>query len=299
MPTAPGRPRRSSRRSRRGPDQPRDAEAGTIAPAPWHAEGSQERAVPVEAVGDRGERDHLGHPMPAEAITIAGNGPRRAGSSRRWRMPAASSARCSRPPRAAMSGTARPARNAAEARNVAASSSATTRRRRQVQAAPATARRCGCRSAPTPAGRSRRQQVVGDEPGDEPAAGGAPQLLREAVAEGDRVDDPHVAGVVDGEQRAHQDGRGEVVRDQHAPAREPVGDHARERCGQAADRQEAERQPAGAGRAGQVERPDAEHDEQGAIAEQARGVTGEEAAEGGVAGEVAHEPSFGGSVIAP
>ena len=234
-------------------------------------------------------------PMPVAAITIAGNGPRSAGSSRRWRMPAASSDRCSRPPRAAMSGIARPARKAAEARNVAASSRATTAPPpARYRAAPATGAtiRIPERADSRQAVRDR-QQVVGDEPGHQAAARGAPQLLGEAVAEGHGVDDPHVARVMHGEQRAHQ-GRGrEVVHDQHAAPREPVGDHARDRCRQAADREEAEREPAGAGRAGQVERPDAEHDEQGAVAEQARGVTGEEAAEGGVAGEVAHVPSLG------
>ena len=102
------------------------ARPATIAPAPWQADSTPRNALsrPRPSVtAANGMTSAM--PMPQEAITIAGNGPRSAGSSRRWRMPAASSARRSRPPRTAMSGTRRPARHAADARNVAASSIAT------------------------------------------------------------------------------------------------------------------------------------------------------------------------------
>ena len=54
------------------------------------------------------------------------------------------------------------------------------------------------------------------------------------------------------------------------------------------EREEAERDPARAGRARQLERPDAEHDEQGAVAEQARHVACEEQTEVAVASQALH-----------
>jgi hypothetical protein len=266
----------------RGTDRP-----AAIAPAPWQA----------EPVGHDGERDHLGHADPGGGQDDRGE----RAPQQRVASQVAQSRRHLREAQAAAAGgdvrhgQARQAGGRDEERR-------RIEHRHQRTAAGHVQRSAGHgRDDPDPRpGRLEqavrgRQQVVGDDAGDEAAARRRAQLLHEPVPERDRVDDPHVAAVVDGEQPAHQPRREQVVRDQHAPAGEAVGDHARHRCEQPADREEAEGETAGTGRAGQVERPDPEHDEQGAVAEQAGGVPGEQAPEGGVMGEAAHVPSVGPS----
>jgi hypothetical protein len=133
-----------------------------------------------------------------------------------------------------------------------------------------------------------RQQLVGQHSGDQPAARCGADLLREAVCEGYRVDDPDIAAVVDEQQRQDDDGGRQVVADQHMTAREAIRDHACQRCQEPREREEAEGDPARARGAGQLERPDAEHHEERAVPEEARHMACEEQAEVAVACESLH-----------
>ena len=255
------------------------------------AEHAEERAAAVQPVVHDGERDDLGQADAAAPNTTAGRIARSTGVVKKWRKPATSSLVRTRPRLTrAMSGARTNTSATAESTNVAASTIATSPPPESTYSpAPATgaAMRMPERalsSTPLACGSSSSGSI----PATRPLRARRPHLLREAVGERDRVDDPDVAAVVHEQEREHDHGRHEVVADQHLAAREAVRDDSRGGRQEPGQREEAERDAARARRARQLERPDAEHDEQRAIAEQARDVAREEQAEVAVPRESLH-----------
>ena len=108
-------------------------------------------------------------------------------------------------------------------------------------------------------------------------------LLGHPVHRGDHVDDPDGPPAIDREQGQEPGGGDQVVDDQHAPAREAVDDAAQQRREEGGRDHREEDGAAGAHRAGELPRPDPEHEDQREVAEQREGLARDEHAEGAVA----------------
>ena len=168
----------------------------------------------------------------------------------------------------------------AETMNVAASSTATapppTTAKRPAPASGATSRSpcvivCSrpFASGSCSSGNTRRSSA---------SASRVEHRAADGVEQRDDVDQPQVAAVVHEEQQEHRHCEEDVRDDHQRPSTHTVGEHARERGGQAPRREHEEDEPRGRVRSRERLRPDPEDDDQSPVAEQRDSLAAEEQA---------------------
>jgi hypothetical protein len=132
------------------------------------------------------------------------------------------------------------------------------------------------------------QQILRQQLFHHPVRGSAGQQRRDAVRDGDAVDDVHVAAVPDEEQWQERDSGGHQRHHQKRLAAEPVHDPAEQRCRQCGGGQGEERQTGEAVRVGQRLHPDRQYEQQSCFADHGADGADEEQPEVGSAENGAH-----------
>ena len=141
------------------------------------------------------------------------------------------------------------------------------------------------------------QELPRDHDRHQCRASGSAKRSRRTIEDGDCVDDPDVAPIVDEEKRQDDDRFSCIDPDQQWAPRQPVDQQAGEGCEQRWHPKSEEHEACGGVTSGQILGPDTEHDEHGPIPEDREGPARDEDADVAEAQQPAHQ-TRGGTAVA-